>query len=291
MIEESLQTEIDDFYSRQFREWPEVEKSYRELGRVMRKIVKVGDFDVIVQCNPARAVSTGAKVDPESIKRRPCFLCERNRPKEQIKGEAISGFDVLVNPYPIFPVHFTVASQVHEPQEKMPLEMVEFVDRHAGLAAFFNGSKAGASAPDHLHFQAIRADELPLLSLVERLHPGDKSSVISSKDFGLDLPMRFESIVIRPDILGQGLLALLPSMTGEEPGLVNQFVWKDPSGVLRALVFRRRAHRPHQYFEEGEKQLMISPGAIDMAGVVITPRRADFEKITADELRDIYSQV
>lgn len=290
-----LQEEIDAMYAAQFSAWPEVKCNYDKLLSTRRKGLDMGDLPVIVQCNPERGRSTKADVSATAVAARPCFLCKKNRPKEQLAGESIPDFEILINPYPILPVHFTIASKEHAPQSAMPLEMVDFVNMAPELVAFYNGAKAGASAPDHLHFQAVRISELPLLKIVSERHSLSEGYVRTSGELG-SFPMSFLSFVVTPDMEGMALLALLPKLGGvadnEEdiPGLVNTFIWKDASGILRALVIPRRRHRPDCYFEEGEKKLLVSPGALDMAGLIVCPREEDFEKINAEDVREIYAQ-
>lgn len=287
---------IAAFIERQIAAWPLAAANYARLGDTERRIFRLGDLPVAVQYNPAREVSTGAKTDKESIASRPCFLCKRNRPAEQESIPFPDGWEWLVNPYPIFPVHFTIASKEHEPQAAMPLDMVAAAETAPALAFFFNGATAGASAPDHLHFQAIRKDELPLLDMICSLHTPDKPGIVLSTDLDADLPVNFWSAIVTPDLEGMQTLALLPELCGFDAdsgnpsaGMVNAFVFMD-GGLLRAAVIPRKRHRPDQYYTDGDSRLLVSPGAIDMAGIIITPRRTDFERMTADDIRDIYAQ-
>lgn len=290
-----MQEAIDDFYRAQFEAMPEVKESYDRLLGAERRIVNLGDLDIIVQHNPARVRSTAAKVNAEDIEARPCFLCRKNRPEKQLAGTAIPDFEILINPYPILPVHFTIVSKEHTPQKAMPLEMVDFVNMLPLCTAFFNGANAGASAPDHLHFQGVRCDEIPLLDKVSSLHTPDRGAILPSGSLG-DFPMSFISVIIPPDFTGMQLLSVLPTFSGVSDdaamrrGLVNTFLWKDASGLLRAIVIPRKAHRPACYFAEGEERMMVSPGALDMAGIIVTPRREDFERISAEDIRRIYAE-
>lgn len=291
-----MQEAISDFYDAQFAAMPQMKESYDRLSQVKRRRISMGDADVFVQCNPARARSTTAAVSREEVAKRPCFLCRKNRPERQLAGEAIQDYEILINPYPILPVHFTIASREHRPQDGAPLEMVDMLNMMPSLCTFYNGASAGASAPDHLHFQAVLRSELPLLHAVEERHaPGD-AAARTSDSLG-DFPMRFVSLVIKPDFTGMQLLAVLPRMGGisdnkaTQRGLVNVLMWKDDSGLLRALLFPRRRHRPDCYFAEGEQKMLVSPGALDMAGIIVTPREEDYERITADDIRRIYAQV
>lgn len=294
---------INDFYREQFERWPQCKENYDALLNAERRTVAMGVIPVMVQFNPGRARSTEAKVDAVSIAERPCFLCAKNRPKEQLAGQAIPDFEILINPYPILPVHFTVVSKEHQRQDAMPLEMVNFVDMTPQAVAFFNGAKAGASAPDHLHFQAVLKEELPLLAAVERLHHHADGAVKLSTELG-DLPMAFLSVIVPLSFEGMLMLAELPKFGGlpDDPeanprDFVNTFVWMDngdpengDAPKMRALVIPRRRHRPDCYFAEGMECLRVSPGALDMAGLIITPRREDFERITADDIATIYRQ-
>ena len=87
-------------------------KRFEELKGVQTR--EVGS--ALAQFNPARLVSTGAKIDKATLAKRPCFLCEKNRPSEQIVLSFGEGFDILVNPFPILPVHFTIPSRHHQLQ-------------------------------------------------------------------------------------------------------------------------------------------------------------------------------
>lgn len=288
---------INDLYAEQFRTWPDVKKRYDALMQTRRRIIGLDDMSIGLQCNPGRVRSTAAETDASSLAKRPCFLCHANRPTEQINADILPGWDWLINPYPIFPVHFTIVSKAHEPQEETPLDMVAAADKAPGLVFFYNGARAGASAPDHLHFQATVQEELPLLGIVERYHEATESSIKLSTDLPLKLPINFYSLCILPDMEGMQLLGMLPKIYGydaetgaPDPGMVNVLVWLDARRILRAVVIPRRRHRPDCYYASGESQLLVSPGAIDMAGLIILPREEDYERITVEDVKAIYSQ-
>lgn len=289
--------DINTYIEQQLLLWPLAKKNYDELAGARRKPLPIGDFMAFAQFNPARIVSTGAKVDPKSIKERKCFLCGANRPQEQMGGEWLPGWEFLVNPFPILPVHFTIPAIKHIPQAAIPLELASMAENAPDLMFFYNGAKAGASAPDHLHCQAVLKSEVPLVHLVERSHTTGLPDLLSSDKLGLALPFRFFSALIKPDQDGMYNLARITSIKGidnegnEDSDLVNAYAWIDTKGFLRMVVIPRSAHRPRCYYEEGGKGMMISPGALDMAGLVILPMEKDFEKITPEDLREIYSQV
>ena len=290
--------DIASFVETQLAVWPLAKQNYDALRHAERRPVKLGDLEAAIQCNPARIKSTGAKIDKDSIAKRACFLCRDNRPKEQLIHEIHPGWEMLVNPYPILPIHLTIVATEHRPQSAVPDDIVEIAAKLPGMAVFFNGAQAGASAPDHMHLQAVLKDELPLLRLAEKIHTSANPGVLISSQTGLSLPYLFISGIVSPDdnglpTLAAGLKAGGLSENGklDNPELVNTFFWIDNEGLLRFVVVPRRAHRPQCYFREDDRQRVISPGCIDMAGLIIAPRKSDFDTLTEQEIRDIYSEV
>ncbi len=289
-----------DFIETQLALWDLASKNYRALGKTERRLFKIGDFEGALQFNPARIVSTAAKTDALSISKRPCYLCKKNRPTEQLTLKADNGWELLLNPYPIFPVHFTLPAENHIPQEHFPLEMASFAERWTDLAIFFNGARAGASLPDHAHCQAVLKSELPLLKLTERIHPltrGGKNLIHTSETHA-SLPFHYYSAIITPDSEGMATLKILTEIRGTdaETGkpdhrLLNVFFWMGAEGFLRAVIIPRSAHRPKCFFAEGEAQRLVSPGSIDMAGIIVLPRESDFRNLSDEEIASIYSEV
>lgn len=295
---------LNEFIENQLALWPEARERYLALGKTERRRFSIGALEGAFQFNPARIVSTAAKTDAASIASRPCFLCRDNRPQEQIAVPLGKKWELTVNPYPIFPVHFTIISTAHVPQELPPVEMAAFAEKFPELCIFFNGSSGGASAPDHLHLQGVLRSELPLLRLAERLHPSTLPGIMRSDmahkfnpeagDPGL--PFVFLSAVISDDEEGSRDYLKMLALTGAgadglpDKGLRNVFCWKGDDGLLRMIVVPRQKHRPDCY-GTGPGQFVVAPGAIDMAGVVILPRREDFDSITPADLSRIYSQV
>ena len=289
---------INSFIEEQLCIWELAKKNYSDLASVKRRKILVGELEIFIQCNPARIISTGANITDGKAPQRPCFLCERNRPAEQNKSEILPGWDLLVNPYPILPVHFTIVNRKHLPQAAVPDDIVAIAERLPGMVVFFNGARAGASAPDHLHLQAVLKNELPLINLAEKIHPSNEPGIKSSSDFGLNLPYLFFSGVIPPSPAGYPLLMAGlkiggPNTDGKfiDSELVNSFFWKDDHGVMRFISIPRIGHRPSCYFAEGDERYLISPGCIDMAGIIITPREEDFNKLNQSDLLKIYSEV
>lgn len=287
---------INTVIETQLAVWPEAKRNFDNLMCTKRKAMPLGDFSAQLQLNPARVRSTGAAIDKKSIGSRPCFLCESNRPKEQLVFPWLEGWQFLVNPYPILPIHFTIPSSLHIPQYGIPLEMASMAEMAPDLVIFYNGAKSGASAPDHLHCQAVLKTELPILTLTERYHTSDKPGWRSSESFDLDLPFQFISAIITPDAEGMTNLSKVQNAVGINPDngmpdkdFVNVFFWIDGSGFLRIIIIPRKAHRPSHYFSSTDNY-MISPGALDMAGILVMPREEDYKRITENVVREIYNE-
>lgn len=290
--------QVADFIESQLSEWQLAKQNYDALMEVKRREIKIDDFPIEVQWNPARIVSTGANISRQEIAKRPCFLCRHNRPKEQHIFPLLQGWEMLVNPYPILPVHLTIVATEHKPQDKVPEDIVKIAELLPDMVIFFNGAKAGASAPDHLHLQAVLKDELPLVKLVEKEHPDDAPGIQSSESYTANLPYLVFSGVVTPD--NNGLRTLLaglnlggPRSDGKftSPDLVNTFFWVSENGLLRFIVVPRKAHRPSCYYDQGKSNRMVSPGCIDMAGLMIVPRESDFQNLTKEDIEKIYHEV
>lgn len=281
-----------EYIDAQLAEWPLARENYQALGKTERRSMQLGDLTVGIQHNPARIVSTAAKTDAKTLAERPCFLCKKNRPPQQVGMEIAEGWELLLNPYPIFPTHFTIVSKNHKPQEGFPLDMVTMAEKLPGHTVFFNGKRAGASCPDHLHCQAVKTHELPLMQLIEKRHSLDAGRVSSSESLGLDVPFGFTSIIITPDLDGMSELARIEDSIGKEyisEGRLNAFVWIDDNGLLRICAVPRNMHRPSCYGSD-EGQHLISPGCIDMTGVIIAPIKKDYDTLTEDDIKKIYKE-
>lgn len=281
-----------DLAGRQLASWDLASRNHEALKRSSRRSLNAGGFGCEVLHNPARIVSTGARVENGKAGDRACFLCAENRPKEQIVLERQDGFEVLVNPFPILDPHFTIVSELHEPQSDVPDEMIRFAKACPGLTAFFNGAKAGASAPDHLHFQAVATRELPLMRIADRLAPRNGRVALSS-DVAADVPFLF-AMLRGEDEEQMKLIRSIGGINAEsgerDPDLRNVFAFIGSDGELITVVIPRMRHRPACYFAQGEERMLVSPGAIDMAGLTVTPRQEDFNRITADDILSIYRQ-
>lgn len=257
-------------HDRQVAEWPLAEKNYRALAEIETKEVEIGGARWRVQFNPARALSASAKIDKKAIEARPCFLCATNRPTEQRVLAEARGYEILVNPFPVFPRHFTIASKRHEPQSLAGrvADLVAFAEMMPGTVIFYNGPRCGASAPDHFHFQGVPAECLPLFAA------------------GGSFPVK--TIVFRTEEAGERIEELFRENGGEEP-MMNVYALSRGAGV-EVTVVPRRAHRPSCY-GTGEGQMLVSPAAVECAGVMITPRREDFDRMDATKLKEILNEV
>lgn len=288
--------QLEQFIDSQIAEWPLAAAGYSALRNVRVKSLNLDGMSIKVQFNPARIVSTSAKIDNHSLSERPCFLCRSNRPDHQ-KAIEWGGYNILVNPYPIFPRHLTIAANAHAPQtiEGRIGDMIKLAVALKAYVIFYNGARCGASAPDHMHFQAGNSDFLPLDKWINEagLTPilSESNMVLSEV---LSTPVKF-FVIDAGDCLSaeSDFLKLMDAMSipeGDSEPMMNVLAYAIPSGV-RVVVIPRKRHRPSFYGSEGVGAMMISPGAVDMAGVIITPREKDFENLNSDIVRKIYTEV
>ena len=280
---------ISRFFNRQLEMWEDARHRFRDLKHV--EVRQLSD-QLKVQFNPARIVSTGAKIDKHTLGERPCFLCERNRPKEQMTKQIDDHFQLLVNPFPILPVHFTIPATKHQPQSiyRHYGEMHRLLSLHSELMVFYNGPKCGASAPDHLHFQAGTSGVLPLQtnwqrlsrSLTDVISLNDEEKISVLRDFLVPAFVIISKSEDSDKELFHRLYRSMPMRGDESEPMMNIIAWRKGDEFI-SVVIPREKHRPDAYFAEGEAQMMVSPGALDMAGLIITPREEDFSKINLDK--------
>ncbi|MBQ4229747.1 MAG: DUF4922 domain-containing protein [Bacteroidaceae bacterium] len=313
--------ELEAFFQKELQEWPEAAERYKALEEgVQTKELPLGEMMMAAQFNPARIVSTGAAIDKKTISERPCFLCDNNRPKEQHKLMTEKHYQILVNPYPILPQHFTIPMRRHTPQSiyssfgtlrKMAWDMPKHI-------VFYNGPLCGASCPDHMHLQAGSRGIVPLerdWTMYEKglrkLYPLTGEQTASMEEAGnvgsrcglyllegyacpvfviRSLPTESDSL------LCQRVYKALPVIGDETEPRLNIVCWRQEGSASRpdeivTLIFPRSKHRPDCYYAEGKEQLLISPGALDMCGLFITPREQDFEALTAEKAASILKEV
>lgn len=280
---------ISRFFNRQLEVWTDARHRFRDL-----KHVETRQFSdqLKLQWNPARIVSTGAKIDKKTLGERPCFLCDKNRPKEQMSKQIDEKFHLLVNPFPILPVHFTIPARKHQPQliYKNYGEMHRFISLHSDLMVFYNGPKCGASAPDHLHFQAGTNGILPLQTNWQRLSRNltdiislnDEEKISVVRDFIVPAFIIISKSAESDEALFRRLYKAMPQRGDETEPMMNIISWRKGEEFI-SVVIPREKHRPEAYFAEGDAQFVVSPGALDMSGLIITPREEDFRKLTEEK--------
>ena len=287
---------IRAFFTHQLDTWDEIRQRYEALKHVGLK--QLGHRQL--QYNPARMVSTGAQIDRQTIAQRACFLCEKNRPEEQLTIDLGDDFELMVNPFPVLPMHFTIVRKTHVPQTILEnyTEIHRLLELFPELFVFYNGPMSGASAPDHMHLQAGIGQELPLMTVLRKLEK--EQQVLIKQGNGSSLSMfnsvSFNAFVIKSKAqetemaLFKQLYAAMPVREGEKEPRMNIVAWRDGSEDV-IVVLPRDNHRPACYFEEEDKRIVISPGALDMAGLIITPREEDFNRMSEDKLISILKEV
>lgn len=297
---------LDRYLDWSIARWPRLADAVAGLSSVRTRELTVANRTVMAQFNPGRAVSTTAKVDAASVSARPCFLCPHNLPPEETGLAFGPEWAVLPNPAPILPLHLVVASLDHEPQEIMAAlpAMFGLAEAADGAAtAVYNGPRCGASAPDHLHFQVVRAGVLPeenhaLDAIRSNTSPGEVLlarpglTIWSATDAGrvvLGLYGRRDPVERELMFAIEALSAVASPDDGPEP-MLNLAITSRDEQIL-ALLFPRGAHRPKMYFAEGETQRLISPGVIDMAGVIVAVRETDHDALDAKTVAAIFDEV
>lgn len=318
---------IEKFVGDQLSVWPLAAANFRALKNVETRSLKVGGLEVRLQHNPARIRSSAAKVDKASLQARKCFLCAENRPQEQrhleFEGRKERKYDVLINPYPIFPNHLVIARNIHTPQSiwHRMTDMTDLARHHPSFTIFYNGPKCGASAPDHFHFQACPHGLMPLEADIDKNIDQMQASgetpealdyVTSVQDANLYHYGKFtRGVFVLTARTSKSMAKLfyrlvdcLPQREDETEPMFNLLCWyrKSPSqkllgishgrfGEYRAVLLARDKHRSHHYFSDGLDHLTMSPGCADMAGLFIVPNEDDYAKLNAPLLEEMLSEV
>ncbi len=303
------------FIENQLAKWQTARTNHEALNQIETRRFELAGNTITVQFNPARAVSTCAKVDKSSIEARKCFLCPENKPNEQdeIIISLDEPFSLRINPYPILPGHLTISSLKHQDQvladktiRQLPGKLISWLEEYfaSGYVLFYNGAKCGASAPDHFHFQAVKQSDVPVIQQWERLmetavrekeirtENGNtySSFQITSYICPIQVFICNHSADILPEMINQ-YLESLPLHEGESEPRYNLFAWQDKQRGFKMAYFPREEHRPACYTATRGEQLLVSPGALDMAGLLVTPRKEDFDRITESDITKIYKEV
>lgn len=289
--------QIIDLLTSQLSVWDLARANYEALQKVEVKKIAFGDFAISVQFNPARIQSSAAKVDAKTIQERKCFLCPANLPEVQKGIDYKNKYQILVNPFPIFPQHFTIPSYDHVDQlifdryEDM-LDLAKSLDK---FTIFYNGPKCGASAPDHAHFQAGNKGFLPIEHDVDILN----KTIVKNEDGLLvyTIPNYLRNgLFIESTDKGKAvnffkhLYALLHIPEGEKEPMMNIVTWYDSRKWYSSIIPRAK-HRPECFSAEGDANILISPASVDMGGVLITPLEKDFKKIRRQDISNIFEEV
>lgn len=283
--------------------WSLLNSGYESLKHVQTRIIQFDSFDIILQHNPNRITSSQAEVDEESVKKRICLLCYNNLPSEQ-KGLVYgSEYLILCNPFPIFPEHFTIPNINHFPQEikssvRTLLNLSKDLSKY--YCVFYNGPRCGASAPDHLHFQAGTKMFLPVEKNLEKLKHVYGEKIIKNKAvevFGIDDGIR-RFVSIESDNfklilhIFERLFRILEKLFNDnsEPPINILSAYETGRG-WRIIIFLRSKHRPSHYFREGKEKILLSPGAADMGGICILPVEKDFTDLNKSTITEIFNEV
>ncbi len=282
--------------------WELCRNGYDTLRTVRTRLFDFDGFHIKVQFNPGRMTSTVAKVDATSIKERKCFLCTENLPPAQRGIPCDGDYLVLCNPFPIFPEHFTISCVRHTPQlirDSFGTFLKITRDLGTRYMVLYNGPRCGASAPDHLHFQAGNRASVPLDAEFDRIRTAHATNLLESAFFRAwtvdDCLRRFITFESADAALLERAFPVLYEAfqagrpAAEEP-MMNILGFYG-SGEWRIHVFPRAKHRPAFYFKEGDEQLLISPAAVELGGICTTPREQDFEKVTREHLVQMYQEV
>ena len=302
--------ELMGFYSAQLAEWPLAGNNASSLENVRTRDMEFGGITVKVQFNPARAISSKAKTDSESLSKRPCFLCEDNRPSQQrfiaFHGTGGEEYHILVNPFPILPGHFVIAATRHVEQNLAGryADMLSLAYRFGGMTVIYNGPKCGASAPDHCHFQAFPSGILPLEKRVREELSGTSGGALRCVRHYADGASWYVA-----DFFVNGVFVLVSSNAGDMAVHFDEFVRRlntpegdtEPrfnlftyfeNGRYCTIAVLRTAHRSSHYFTQNEpRHLYMSPGCVDMGGVFITVEPGDYKKLDASLLSEMLREL
>lgn len=289
--------QVESLIQDQLAVWELARNNYEALKQVKTKTVSFGGFAIKVQFNPARILSSAAKVDAKSIQERKCFLCAQNLPPFQKGIPFGEEYRILVNPFPIFPKHLTIPTHEHVDQLILGRigDMLDLAFNLDEYIVFYNGPKCGASAPDHAHFQAGNKGFLPIEKDWREL--AGKAKIVDNAaslyilneylrgTYVIESASKEDAVALFEQIYSQ-----LEIKEGESEPMLNVLAWYESDKWI-ITVFPRDQHRPSCYAAEGDDNILISPASVDMGGVFITPQEKDFEKISADDIRQILQEV
>lgn len=294
-----MEDSLELFFTSQLDAFGFARQNYSQLQEAAFRTIPLGHFDIRLQYNPARIVSTGAKLDETTLKERSCFLCPENMPPEQKAFPYNGQYNIFINPFPIFTRHFTVPATIHTPQliEHRFADLLALARDFPAYTTFYNGPQCGASAPDHFHFQMVPRHTMPLEKDAENC--SITRMLVQSGDYSVSTIDHY----LRPVVILQAsdpqLLAEMFQMIQKAAGqqipftaepMLNLLAWYN-NQAWTVCVFPRRQRRPWQFFAEGGEKILFSPGCVDMAGLIVAPRKEDFERYDKATLADLFGQV
>lgn len=294
----TINEQVKQLFKQQTKDWDLLQQNVNGLSNIQTKVFEFDGFTIKAQHNPKRITSSAAKTDKQSIEKRPCFLCKQNRPNVQ-EAVILGDYEILCNPFPIFNEHFTISNKNHIPQSIAEpfADMLDISKAMSNYVVFYNGATCGASAPDHLHFQAgnkglltIEQNYTQICEKYATQLKQNSNSVILSVNDGLRTFISIESnnkMEIETEF--KNICQQIELVT-QKSCMLNILSCYN-NGSWRVLVFVREKHRPTQFFEQGDKQILFSPASVDMGGVIILPRSNDFANISKDKIEDMMQQV
>ena len=299
---------VEALFCSQRNDWDMLAQNYDGLNNAVYKEIVFDGFSMRLQYNPARIRSSTAKTDAASIKERPCFLCSRNLPAVQRAVDYFRDYTILVNPFPIFSKHLTITCTQHSPQliDGRIKDMLRMAIDLQDYVILYNGPQSGASAPDHLHFQAGTKGTLPIENDI-RLFKGknflreDSNETIFTMERYARKAIVFQSENI--EWIADCFESLLKSMETLSPNyqlstvncqlyepMINLIAFYEDSR-LSLIVFPRIAHRPSFFYEKGERQIVFGPGTVDFGGLLILPRKEDFDKLNRELIEKMLEEL
>lgn len=292
-----MENKIKDLINEQLLSWDLAKQNYSGLKQVKTKEFTINQTTYKVQFNPARILSSNAKVDSQSISERKCFLCKENLPNTQRGFLFEDKYQLLVNPYPIFPRHLTIPDLTHTDQRIAGrfIDMLNLAEALEEFVIFYNGPKCGASAPDHAHFQAGNKGFLTIENDWKRIEKEEIKTIEKATLWELKDSPRATLVIESTDKqaannLFEMVYNSLSLLSNEEEPMMNIITWKENEKWI-TCIFPRKQHRPSCFFSKDADHLLISPASVDMGGVFITPQEEDFEKISADSIVRILQEV
>lgn len=290
---ETINQQVKDLIHEHLSFWDLARVNYAALEKVQTRELEVNGYAVTLQFNPERIRSSAAKIDSRSLAARPCFLCETHRPANQKWIDFGDEYQIIVNPYPIFHEHLTIPIRAHQEQRILLRyqDMLSLAEALTDFVVFYNGPECGASAPDHMHFQAGNKGTLPLernwrRSRKEAVCSAGQATLYALRDF---LQPMFVIVSENKDdaaVLFNHLYSLLDIKPGRYEPMMNILLWRE-DGVWFTFVYPRKKLHPSCYSADGDDNILISPATVEMAGLFITPLEKDFRKVTAGDIQQI----